>query len=180
MLDGLVQLTEHNLLSRVDDAVGGVRFGCLVTIRGYALERLIASGERPIIEARHTRAFASLASEAAAHLPGGKQAWWLDRLAVDDANLRAATRRAIASSDVEHALTIVGFSLVVGVPLGLVVGKQIWLPIANTAHVVPLSIRPWAGIATVVAIGLLATALLALPAAWRTLRLRPADTLRAE
>jgi predicted ATPase len=107
VLDGLVRLAEHSLLTRVDDAVGGVRFEWLVTIRGHALERLTVSGERPIIEARHTRAFASLASEAATHLPGGKQAWWLDRLAVDDANLRAATRRAIASRDVEHALTLV-------------------------------------------------------------------------
>ena len=108
VLDGLVRLTEQNLLSRVEDAVGGVRFGWLETIRSHALERLAASGERAVIEARHVQAFASLSSEAAAFLPGGRQAWWLDRLAADDANIRAATRRAIASGDVEPALTLAG------------------------------------------------------------------------
>jgi predicted ATPase/class 3 adenylate cyclase len=108
VLDGLVRLTEHNLLGRVDDAVGGVRYGWLETIRSHAGQRLSESGERAVVEARHTDAFASLAAEAATHLPGGTQAWWLDRLAADDANLRAATRRAIADGDVEHALTLVG------------------------------------------------------------------------
>ena len=107
VLDGLVRLNEQSLLSRVDDAVGGIRFGMLETIRAHALERLRASGERSDIEARHTEAFSELASEAAAYLPGGKQAWWLDRLAADHANLRAATIRAIDSADVEHGLILV-------------------------------------------------------------------------
>ena len=107
VLDGLVRLAENSLLVRVHDAVGGVRYGWLSPIRGHALDRLGGSGERAVIEARHTQVYAALASEAGAFLPGGEQAWWLDRLMADDANLRAATQRAIGAGDLEHALTLV-------------------------------------------------------------------------
>ena len=108
VLDGVVRLSENSLLVRSEDAIGGVRYGWLETIRSHALERLTASGERPLIEARHTGAFAVLASRAAGHLPGGNQAWWLDRLSADSANLRAATERVVESGDVDHALAFAG------------------------------------------------------------------------
>jgi predicted ATPase/class 3 adenylate cyclase len=106
VLDGLVLLAEHNLLTRVDDASGGVRFGWLETIRDHARERLRDSGIQELVRARHARAYASLASEAGPDLPGARQAWWLGRLAADDANLRAATQHAIATGDVDSALQL--------------------------------------------------------------------------
>jgi predicted ATPase/class 3 adenylate cyclase len=106
-LDGVVRLGEQSLLTRVEDAVGGIRFGWLETIRHDALRRLEASGEGDAIRARHARAFADLATAASEHIPGADQARWLDRLGADEANLRAATLHAIAIGDVETALHLV-------------------------------------------------------------------------
>ena len=57
-------------LVRVDDAVGGIRFGWLETVREHALGRLAASGEEDDVRDRHARAFADLAREA-----GASPAW---------------------------------------------------------------------------------------------------------
>jgi predicted ATPase len=108
VLDGLVRLTEQSLLTRVDDPVGGVRFGWLETIHSHARARLRASGDGADTRQRHARAFADLAREAARHIPGAEQGWWLDRLEADAANLRAATRQAIEERSVEMALGLVG------------------------------------------------------------------------
>jgi predicted ATPase/class 3 adenylate cyclase len=107
VLDGLVQLADHSLLTHVDGVVDGPRFGWLETIRRFALDRLAASGEHEMIRMRHARAFADLAAEAGSHLPSGRQAHWLDRLEADQANLRAATLHAIESGDVESAMRLV-------------------------------------------------------------------------
>ena len=95
VLDGIVRLAEQSLLMRVDDAVGGVRFAWLETIRDHALERLVASGEARELRDRHTRAFADLAMEVIRHIPGADQAWWIDRLEADAANLRTAMLHAL-------------------------------------------------------------------------------------
>ncbi len=107
VLDGLVRLTEHSLLTRVDDASGGIRFGWLVAVRSHATERLAASPEDGHVRSRHARAFADLATIAGQHLPGGEQTKWLERLEADDANLRSATRYAISTQDAETALRLV-------------------------------------------------------------------------
>lgn len=107
VLDGLVTLVEQSLLLRVDDAVGGVRFRLLETIRNWAMSRLEASGEADTLRDRHAESFAALVDRAAPHLPGSQQAFWADRLGADDANLRTATRHAIDSAMVEVALRLV-------------------------------------------------------------------------
>lgn len=106
VLDGIVRLAEHSLVARVDDAVGGVRFAWLETIRDHALERLTASGDARDIRDRHARAFADLATEAIHHIPGAEQARWIDRLEADAANLRAAMLHALEMGDVQSALRL--------------------------------------------------------------------------
>jgi predicted ATPase/class 3 adenylate cyclase len=106
VLDGIVRLAEQSLLGRVDDAVGGVRFGWLETIRDHALERLTASGAARDLRDRHARAFADLATEAIRHIPGADQAWWIDRLEADGPNVRAAMLHALDVGDVESALRL--------------------------------------------------------------------------
>ncbi len=108
VLDALVGLAESSLLVAMDDPADGVRFRWLETLHVDAQQRLSASGEEPLIRARHCRAFADLAAEAAGYLPGAQQARWLDRLQADDANLRAAIRHALQVGDVELALRLVG------------------------------------------------------------------------
>jgi predicted ATPase/class 3 adenylate cyclase len=102
-------LVEHSLVAH--DSGGskaGIRYRLLQTIRAFALERLAQSGQEQAVRARHARAFLELAEQAAQHLPGTDQATWIERLALDQANLRAATRWAIDNLDVGVALRLVG------------------------------------------------------------------------
>lgn len=90
LLDGLSSLVENSLLLERDDADGGPRFFMLETIREYARERLAETGEIALFAEAHARHFLALADEAAAHWEGKDRDQWLERLALDHANLDAA------------------------------------------------------------------------------------------
>ncbi len=90
------------------------------------------------------------------------------------------TPRASTAVIGTQAMTPVVIALLAGVPLGLVAAKEVWTPIAERAHLVVLAVSPWTWFGVLVAAMFTATlAVSALPA-WRALRLRPAETLRAE
>jgi predicted ATPase len=55
ILDGLASLVEKNLLRQRADTNGQPRYSMLETIREYALERLVGSGERDEAHDRHAR-----------------------------------------------------------------------------------------------------------------------------
>ena len=82
-LDTLHSLVAKNLLRHADE-----RYWMLETIREYANERL----DEPTIQSRHAEYFLMLAEEAAPHLAvgAGDPTPWLDCLAADHDNLRAA------------------------------------------------------------------------------------------
>jgi len=88
-------------------------------------------------------------------------------------------RGAAAVVDVQ-ALTILTVALAAAVPVGLALGTQVWVAIAERAHVVVLSVWPWAGIAVLVVAGAVGSVALSAPSARRALRLPPASALRAE
>ena len=81
---------------------------------------------------------------------------------------------------VVQAATIVLVGLVVGVPLGLLLGDRIWTVIADGAHVVVETVAPMAGIAVYVAAVVVLAAVATVGPTWRTARLRPGEALRAE
>ena len=70
------------------------RFLLLETLREYALAQLDLTGERQAVAQRHLEVYLGLAEEAATHLRQADQAEWLERLAQDHDNLRAALRWA--------------------------------------------------------------------------------------
>lgn len=108
VLDGLARLTEQSLLgTATGDGDTGVRFRTLETIRTAALRRLHASGDEAALRTNHARAYADLAARAAPDLPGPGQARWLDRLAADNANLRAAVLWSVDHVDTGQALLLV-------------------------------------------------------------------------
>ncbi|SNR90716.1 BTAD domain-containing putative transcriptional regulator [Blastococcus mobilis] len=84
-----------------DDA--GPRYHLLETIREYAYERLMESGEEEQVARAHVRYLTSLAEEAEAELRSDGQARWLRRLAVErddvDAALAWCTEHAAAEPD---------------------------------------------------------------------------------
>jgi predicted ATPase len=109
VLDHLVALVDQSLIKRdTPDADGsGIRFQMLVTIRAFALDRLQAEGRELEARRRHATAYLALAETAAPHLPGPDQPRWLDRLAAEYPNVRAAIRWAIDAGEVQLALRLV-------------------------------------------------------------------------
>ena len=98
ILDGLQSLVDNSLLKPVD-ADGAPRFMMLESIREYALERLIASGEAPAVWRRHAAVFLDMIEAAEPALHGPEQAAWLDRLEREHANIRAALRWVVTTGD---------------------------------------------------------------------------------
>jgi predicted ATPase len=84
-LDVLQSLADKSLIRSEDG-----RFRMLETIREYALERLEESGELGQLRARHAEYFLQLGLRAEPELTGAQQHVWLERLASDYDNLRAA------------------------------------------------------------------------------------------
>jgi DNA-binding CsgD family transcriptional regulator len=90
VLDGVSVLVDHHLVQRRERADGEPRFGMLETIREYALERLVGSGDEAAARAAHAAWALDFAIRAEPELTGPEQARWLDRLDAEMANMRAA------------------------------------------------------------------------------------------
>ena len=108
LMDAVYELVDQSLVVRSAIAgghgsLGSVRFRLLETIRSYALRRLRDEGDEVAVRQRHALAMLELAESAAKHLPSADQVRWLDRLALDHANLGAALRFATESGDVDVA-----------------------------------------------------------------------------
>ncbi len=108
VLDALLELADQSLIARSaltghESGLGGIRFRMLETIRTFALRQLADDGSEAAVRRRHAMAMLALAEEALPHLPGAGQARWLDRLALDHANLASALRWAIDAGDIDTA-----------------------------------------------------------------------------
>jgi hypothetical protein len=90
------------------------------------------------------------------------------------------TRRSVTMMTWTHTLAIVAIGVSVGAPVGLVVGRQTWRPIAENAHVVVRAVLGWSWLGVVFGAALLAGVIVAALAARWAGRLRPAVDLRAE
>jgi predicted ATPase/DNA-binding CsgD family transcriptional regulator len=108
-LTALMALLDKSMLRAFDTKTdeSRTRFGMLETIREFALERLAESGEERAVRQAHARYFLALAEEAAPRLHLRDQAYWLERLDEEHANLRAAIAWFEASGDNESALRMV-------------------------------------------------------------------------
>ncbi|MFN8423255.1 MAG: tetratricopeptide repeat protein [Anaerolineae bacterium] len=105
VLDALAALIDMSLV-QPSPAGDGARFSMFRVVTEYAAERLAESGERTAIEGRHAAAMAALAAEGRQHILGGSRADWLDRLAAEHANLRAALDRLLGRGDDAAALAL--------------------------------------------------------------------------
>jgi predicted ATPase len=93
VMDLLGSLVEKSLVMP-DERDGRTRYRMLETIRDYAREKLVASGELDAIAARHCEHFFALAKQMRDGLRGAAQAEWLQRGEADHDNLRAAMTHA--------------------------------------------------------------------------------------
>ena len=87
ILDVLSQLVEKSLVTI--EAEGG-RYGLLQTVREYALERLVKSGEESATRSRHLAHFLAFAEGARPRLIGPDQGAWLAKVDRERENLLGA------------------------------------------------------------------------------------------
>ena len=87
VLDVLTSLVEKSL---VTSEPRSTRYGMLETVRQYAQERLVESGEEEQARSRHLAFYLGVAEAARAKLVGAEQRRWLERLDLEQQNLLAA------------------------------------------------------------------------------------------
>jgi predicted ATPase len=106
VVDGIASLLDKNLIRRAEPAAGEPRFEMLETLREFAAEQLTEAGERKNTRARHACFFAALAEEGEPELRGPRQVEWLERLAAEHDNIRAALAWSAEGGDVEIGLRL--------------------------------------------------------------------------
>ena len=87
---------------------GEPRYRLLETLRQYAQDRLVESGDSAVYRERHAAWFLDLAESGAAHLTGPAQAVWTRRLLADHDNLTRAIEVLLAAQDGRRALRLAG------------------------------------------------------------------------
>src|SRR5271157_4454807 len=105
VLDLLDALVCKSLLV-ADRSSGRTRFSMLETIRQFAEEQLVASGEASEIRAAHSRYFAGREADIMARWDSPRQRAAYDWFAVELANLRTACRWAADQGDLDVAATL--------------------------------------------------------------------------
>jgi predicted ATPase/DNA-binding CsgD family transcriptional regulator len=108
VLDGLASLADKSLLQRdvSDFEEDEPRFVLLETLREFGLEQLQATGELDAMQRRHAAHYLALAEQAEPELHGPRQAAWLDRLAREHDNLRAALGWCVDAGDAARGLRL--------------------------------------------------------------------------
>jgi predicted ATPase len=91
----IASLVENSWLQRQSYAAGPLRFALLDTIREYALERLPEHSLTLSVHQRWVAYYLELVERAEPELTGSQQAFWLDQLAAEYVNIRAALRWSI-------------------------------------------------------------------------------------
>jgi non-specific serine/threonine protein kinase len=107
VLEAMTALHACSLVRRVTQPVDEARYSMLEPIRQFALEHLLASGEREAVRARHAEVFLELAEQAAPHLDWRDQPAWMTRLDREHDNVRAALSWLIEQRDAERGLRFV-------------------------------------------------------------------------
>ncbi len=94
VLDLLGSLVEKSLVMVQEREDGSTRYRMLETLRDYAHEKLVASGEADATAARHCEHFFVVAKQVRDGLEGAEQAQWVERAETELDNLRGAMRTA--------------------------------------------------------------------------------------
>ncbi len=106
LFDGLASLVDKNLFQRVDSSDSDARFTMLETIREYALERLVSSGEEKATRRAHAAYCLVLAEEGNPELSTAERTAWLARCDLETDNFRSAVDHLIGEGDVAWSLRL--------------------------------------------------------------------------
>ncbi|MFA9403840.1 MAG: tetratricopeptide repeat protein, partial [Anaerolineales bacterium] len=107
VLDLLSNLVDKSLVI-VDHRRGFARYGMLETVRQFAAEMLVDSGDGDEFRERHASFFIELAEKADPKTRGSDQLAWLEILEDEHENFRAALGWSIASDRPNDAARLVG------------------------------------------------------------------------
>ncbi len=107
VLDLLTRLFDKSLVV-FDESGEEARYRLLETIRQYARDKLLESGEGEMIRTGHLRYFLKLAEDAGPQLYRSEQLQWLNRLDSEFDNMRVALEWSLGSGSIETGLRIVG------------------------------------------------------------------------
>jgi predicted ATPase/DNA-binding SARP family transcriptional activator len=108
LIDVLALLVDKSLVTAEAAPIPEYRYRLLETLQAYAAERRDDRGDTDAQCRRHAAYFATLAEAAHTGLRSSDQAAWLDRLASDHDNIRAALEFLLADGDVETAGRMAG------------------------------------------------------------------------
>jgi predicted ATPase/DNA-binding CsgD family transcriptional regulator len=106
MLELLSSLVNKSLVLAETLRRGAARYSLLETIRQYAQEKLLTSGEGSTMRDRHLGYFLQLAEGTEPKLRGKYQQMWLDWLEGEYENIRAALSWSLESGQIESGLRI--------------------------------------------------------------------------
>ena len=106
VLDGMASMVDKSLMHQTVQPDGEPRFLMLETIREYAGEKLLASGEVPLTRRAHAAYFLVLAEEGAAEDSNPRLAEWSNRFEIEHDNLRAALDLLIETREVDWGLRL--------------------------------------------------------------------------
>jgi len=105
ILNLLEHLVNKSLVS-AEEWQSETRYRVLETMRQYANEKLVESGESNALRDKHLEYFLNLAETAAPHLIRPEQLEWLAQLDADYENLRAALEWALSKETAELSLRL--------------------------------------------------------------------------
>lgn len=108
VLDGLAALVDSSLVRVEREADRPTRYGMLETIREFAAEQLLASGEEEAIRRRHADVMLGWTECAERGLQSGERAAWSRAAEAAVENVRAALRWSLDHGESERALRLVG------------------------------------------------------------------------
>jgi len=107
-IDVIASLLDKSLLQQSDRGGDEPCVSMLETIREYALEKLVASGELEATGEKHAMYYLTLAEQSEPKLFEYQQLLWMDRLLRETENLRAALQWSQAHQRQEQLLRLAG------------------------------------------------------------------------
>lgn len=106
VLDLLERLVDSALVTVDRTNAGDVRQRLLETLRQYALEHLLGSGEEQQLRDRHVGWYLELAVAAEPELRGAQQREWFERLETEHDNIRSALQWSLSNGDAQAGLRL--------------------------------------------------------------------------
>ena len=111
VLDTIAALVGKSLCKPLDVDEGEARFTILEIIREFGLKRLDAEGEAKTVRAAHAAYYRELAQAASHHIWRARMAEWVNRLELENENLRAALTHYLAEPQGAEASLLMAGSL---------------------------------------------------------------------